>query len=45
MSVAKKDQYLSLHVPTGLADGLGLEGIPSADAEHTPKNWFPRSIR
>lgn len=36
VSAAQIAQNLSLQVPTGLADGLGLEGIPSADAECTP---------
>jgi len=36
--------HMSLPKPTGLADGLGLEGTPLALARYTPKSWVPRPI-
>ncbi len=45
MSVALIAENLSLVMPTRLADGLGLEGAPSARAEYTPRFWVPRSVR
>ena len=37
MSAAQMVKILSLPMPTGLADGLGLEDAPLAYAGYTPK--------